>query len=141
MQKWSQRRSLKNKNKEQSQFAKTFWRGKMSFWAMSSQVMKHGSTNMTLKRSGKMHNGRMSIPHGQKNCRSKSRVKTMLLTFFDIRGIVHYEFVSTGQTVNQVYYLEVMETLHEKLDRNDPNFLTTHRSCITTMHLLTQHCL
>jgi len=33
----------------------------------------------------------------------------MLLTFFDIRGIVHYEFVPTGQTINQVYYLEVLE--------------------------------
>ena len=41
-------------------------------------------------------------------CRSKSRVKTMLLTFFDIRGIVHYEFVPNGQTVKQVYYLEVL---------------------------------
>jgi len=63
----------------------------------------------------------------------------MLLTFFDIRGIVHYEFVPTGQTVNQVYYLEVLERLHEKLDGNDPNvFLPTiHGSCIMTMHLLT----
>jgi len=26
----------------------------------------------------------------------------------DIRGIVHYEFVSTGQTVNHVYHLEVL---------------------------------
>jgi len=39
----------------------------------------------------------------------------MLLTFFDIRGIVHYEFVPTGQTVNQVSYLEVLERLHEKV--------------------------
>jgi len=46
---------------------------------------------------------------------SKSRVKKMLLTFFDIRGIVHYEFVPTGQTVNQVYYLAVLERLHEKV--------------------------
>jgi len=66
----------------------------------------------------------------------------MLLTFFDIRGIVHYEFVPTGQRVNQVYYLEVLERLREKLDGNDPNFLpTTHGSCITTKHLLTRHCL
>jgi len=65
----------------------------------------------------------------------------MLLTFFDIRGIVHYEFVPTGQTVNQVNYLEVTERLREK-DRNDPNFLpTTHGSCVMTMHLLTWHCL
>jgi len=73
---------------------------------------------------------------------SKSRVKTMLLTFFDIRRIVHYEFVPTGQTVNQVYYLKVLGRLREEVGGNDPNFLpTTHGSCITTMHLFTRHCL
>jgi len=40
----------------------------------------------------------------------------------DIRRIVHYEFVPTGQSVNQVYYLEVLKSLREKLDGNDPNF-------------------
>ena len=49
--------------------------------------------------------------------RSKSRVRTILLTFFDIRGIVHYEFEPTGQTVNQVYYLKVLERLGEKVKR------------------------
>jgi len=39
----------------------------------------------------------------------------MLLTFFDIRGIVHYEFVPTGQTVNQV-----LERLHEKVRQKQP---------------------
>ena len=33
---------------------------------------------------------------------------------FDIRGIVHYEFVSNGRTVDQVYYLEVLKKLREK---------------------------
>jgi hypothetical protein len=33
----------------------------------------------------------------------------------DISGIVHYEFVPTGQTVNQVYYLEVLKRLREKV--------------------------
>jgi energy-converting hydrogenase A subunit M len=32
-------------NKEGSIYAKTFQRGKMTFWAMSLQVMKHGSAN------------------------------------------------------------------------------------------------
>jgi len=63
-----------------------------------------------------VHNRRLPIPHNQKKFRwSKSRVKTMLLPFFDIRGIVHYEFVPTEQTVNQVYYLEVLERLREKV--------------------------
>ena len=52
---------------KESQFAKTFWRGKVTFWALSSQAMKHGSTNTTLKRSGKIHNGRRPFPHDQKN--------------------------------------------------------------------------
>jgi hypothetical protein len=44
--------------------------------------------------------------------------------------------------VNQVYYMEVLKRLREKLDGNDPNFLpTTHGFCITTMHLLTWNCL
>ena len=35
----------------------------------------------------------------------------------DIREIVHYEFVPTGQTVNQVYYVEVLKMLHVKVRR------------------------
>jgi len=37
----------------------------MTFWAVSAQVMKQGSTTTTLKRSGKAHNGRLQIPHDQ----------------------------------------------------------------------------
>jgi len=66
VQKWSQKSLPKNKSKEESQFAKTFRRGKMTFWAVSSQVMKHGSINTILKRSGKVHNGKLPIPHDQK---------------------------------------------------------------------------
>ena len=40
--------------------------------------------------------------------------------FFDIGGIVHYEFVPTGQTLNQVYYLEVLERLRERVRRKRP---------------------
>ena len=40
--------------------------------------------------------------------------------FFDIRGTVHYEFVPTGQTVNQVYYFEVLERLREKVRLKQP---------------------
>ena len=60
------------------------------------------------------------FPTTKKFRRSKSRVKTVLFTFFDTRGIFHYEFVPTGQTVNQVYYLELLERLREIVRRKRP---------------------
>ena len=44
----------------------------------------------------------------------------------DIRRIVHYEFVPTGQTVNQVYYLEVLKRLHEKVRRKRPELFANN---------------
>ena len=96
----------------------------MTFWAVSSQV----STNTTLKRSGKVHNGRLPIlPRPKMFRQSKSRVKTMLLTFFfNIRGIVHYEFVPTGQTVNQVYCLKVLKRMREKVRQKRPELFANN---------------
>ena len=39
---------------------------------------------------------------------------------------LHYEFVPTGQTVNQVYYLEVLETLREKVRRKRPELFANN---------------
>ena len=50
----------------------------------------------------------------------------MLLTFFSIRGIVHYKFVPTGQTVNQVYYLKALERLREKVRRKRPELFANN---------------
>jgi len=49
--------------------------------------------------------------------------------FFYITGIVYYEFVPTGQTVNQAYYLEVLERLREKVRRKQPEIFENN-SCI-----------
>jgi hypothetical protein len=38
----------------------------------------------------------------------RSKFKAMLIVFFDIQGIVMAEWVPSGQTVNQQYYLEVL---------------------------------
>ena len=32
---------------------------------------------------------------------SKSKIKVMLIAFFDLKGLVHHEFVPEGKTVNQ----------------------------------------
>ena len=44
----------------------------------------------------------------------------------DIRGIVQYGFVQTGQTVNQVYYLEVLKRLREKVRWKRPKLFANN---------------
>jgi len=56
-----------------------------------------------------------------KNIRQvRSNVKTMLICFFDIQGIVHREFVPRGQTLNQEFYLGVLKQLRERVRRTRP---------------------
>jgi len=38
----------------------------------------------------------------------KSNVKSMIITFFDVKGTVHKEFVPTGQDVNSGFYYDVL---------------------------------
>jgi hypothetical protein len=45
---------------------------------------------------------------------------TMLITFFDIKGIVHFQFIPQGQTVNQAYYVEILKRLREAVCRKRP---------------------
>jgi len=44
----------------------------------------------------------------------------MIITFFDIKGILHKEFVPTGRTVNSGFYCEVLRRLREKVRRHRP---------------------
>jgi len=43
----------------------------------------------------------------------KLQMKPMLITFFSIKGTVHFEFIHQGQTVNQAFYMEILKWLHE----------------------------
>nr|APL98296.1 truncated putative DD34D transposase [Bactrocera tryoni] len=60
-------------------------------------------------------------PKPKKPRQSRSKVKVMLIVFFDIRGVVHYEYVPTGQTVNKEYYLGVMRRLRDAIRRKRPS--------------------
>jgi hypothetical protein len=56
----------------------------------------------------------------KKNSSVQLKNQNNVADFFDIRGIVHYEFVPTRQTVYQFYYLEVLEKLSENVRRKRP---------------------
>jgi hypothetical protein len=47
-------------------------------------------------------------------------MKAMLITFFDIKDIVHFEFIPEGQTVNQAFYVEILKRLLEAVCRKGP---------------------
>jgi len=47
----------------------------------------------------------------------RSQVKTILVCFFDHKGIVHCGFIAQGQKVNQQCYLEVLTRLRESVRR------------------------
>jgi hypothetical protein len=47
-------------------------------------------------------------------------MKKVLLIVFDIKGIVHFEFIPQCQTVNQAYYVKLQTWLHEAMPRKGP---------------------
>ena len=44
----------------------------------------------------------------------------MFICFFDIQGLVHFEFAPQGQTVNQQFYLEELKWLRDAVRRKCP---------------------
>ena len=52
----------------------------------------------------------------------KSKVKTMLVGFYDSKGIIHHEFVPEGQTVTGSFYLSVLERLWKRIRRVRPEY-------------------
>jgi hypothetical protein len=59
-------------------------------------------------------------PQQRKARTSRSQFKTMLVSFFYHKSIVHYEFIAQGQTVNQQCYLEVLTRIRESVRRKRP---------------------
>ena len=53
----------------------------------------------------------------KKSRMSRSRLKTMIIVFFDSRGMVHKEFAPPGQTVNHALYKDILERLRKWVQR------------------------
>jgi hypothetical protein len=73
---------------------------------------------MIPKATDKVFNGNSRHPNDPKKARmSKSQVKILLITFFNIKGTFHFEFVPQGQTVKQAYHVEILKQLYEAVHR------------------------
>jgi hypothetical protein len=61
--------------------------------------------------------------------------------FFDVKGTVHFEFIPQGQTLNQIYYMEVLKWLHEAVHRKRPALGPRNGFSTVTMLQLTRFSL
>jgi hypothetical protein len=52
-------------------------------------------------------------------------MKKLFITFFDIEGIIHFEFIPQGQTVNQAYFVAILKQLHETVHSKGFKFTVT----------------
>lgn len=68
-----------------------------------------------------MHWKTPESPRMKKARMSKSKLKAMLIVFFDINGIIMIDWVPEGQTVNQKYYKEVLIKLRERVRKKRPD--------------------
>jgi DNA-directed RNA polymerase subunit H (RpoH/RPB5) len=90
------------------------------------------------------------IPRSKKAPMSKSKVKCMLVCFFDSMGIVHKEWVPAGQTVNQYYYTEILEKLRKRVMHVHPNiaknrilhhYIVPAHAVLSVAQFLTSKCI
>ncbi|GFV83667.1 putative DD34D transposase [Trichonephila clavipes] len=72
----------------------------------------------TKRQSNKWHTPQS--PQQKKARMSKSRMKAMLIVFFDKNGVVHSGFVPEGQTINGAFYVEVLKRLKRRVNRVRP---------------------
>ncbi|GFW23703.1 hypothetical protein TNCV_2032461 [Trichonephila clavipes] len=77
--------------------------------------MKPSVSKMILKQRDKVKNS----PQAQK-IKVPSKIKTMLITFFNNKSIIHKEFVPTSQTNTNQYYLAVLKCLMARIRRIRP---------------------
>ena len=59
-------------------------------------------------------------PRPKKARQSRSATKSMLIVFFDIRVIVHHDFVPEDQTVNAEFYCNDLRRLREDIRLKRP---------------------
>jgi histone-lysine N-methyltransferase SETMAR len=62
------------------------------------------------------------ITKDTKFCLQKSKTKIMLMKFLEKQGFIHKELVPVGQTVNSVFYVEVIGRVLKRISHVRPQF-------------------
>ena len=75
-------------------------------------------------------------PRPKKARMSKSKIKVMLIAFFDVRGIVHTEFMPQGHTINQHIYRDVLRRLMQSVHKKRRELYERNHGCFTMTKLL-----
>ena len=75
---------------------------------------------------------RKGSPRPRKVRMSRSKIKVLLVVFFDWKGIVHHEFVPFGQMVNKQLYQEVLACLRMQCAGRGLTCGKTRLGCCTT---------
>ena len=96
-------------------------------------ILEHDTK--TKRQSREWHTA--NSPRPKKARMSKSKIKLMLICFFDSQGIVHKEFEPPGQTVNQTFIGKSLKDSGKGWHVCD-QALHTLGSCTTTMPHVTQ---
>lgn len=63
-----------------------------------------------------------SSPRQKKFRFEKSKIKVMLIAFFDCDGLIHHEFLPPNMTINGQFYTEVLDRLRKRIRRVRPHF-------------------
>ena len=64
-------------------------------------------------------------PRPKKSRLQKSKVKTPLIAFFDIKGIIHKEFIPASQIIKAAFYQAVLNRFLQRIRRVRPELHRT----------------
>jgi len=70
---------------------------------------------MTPKKRKSVEWHTLASPRPMKAGINKSKIKTTVIVFFDIKGLVHHEIVPHGTTINTKFYVEVLKRFKRRV--------------------------
>jgi hypothetical protein len=98
-----------------------------------SLEMKHCAFNMVRKQTTDFVMETSNVPTTQENGHIEITDRTFI-HFFDNKGIIHFLFISQGQTVN----LEILKWLHEVVHRKRPELWPKAMQCSSSQGAVKQ---